>query len=308
MATTRLDPMALPAFAAQPWQMSYGERLAFEGILLQVKPRLAVEIGTAQGGSLRRIAAQSEEVHSFDLVPPPDDVARMKNVSFHTGDSHKLVNDYMEQAAADGRSIDFVLIDGDHSADGVRQDIVDVLGSDAVTHAVIVLHDTFNPEVRKGIKAARIPEHQKVALFEPDLVPGYLARREPYRMQMWGGLGVVVVDADHRRAGREMMRDERFHELFSVVRPAARVMESIESCGVALDRLAGAEVERVLRAELAKPVPAVPAADDPVLRAELARALGEEARLAHRLRMIEGSRGWRLTLIFRSVRDRLMGR
>lgn len=301
--------MALPAFAAQPWQMSYGERLAFEGIISQVRPRLAVEIGTAQGGSLRRIAAHCDEVHSFDLVPPPDDVARMENVSFHTGDSHQLVNDYMAQAAADGRSIDFVLIDGDHSADGVRQDIVDVLGSDAVTRAVIVLHDTFNPEVRTGIAAARVAEHKKVALFEPDLVPGYLARREPYRLQMWGGLGVIVVDADHRRAAPEMVRDERFHELFSVVRPTVRVMESIESRGAALDGLAGAEVELTLQTELVKLAPAPPpAAHDPALRAELARALAEEARLTHRLRMIEGSRGWRLTLIFRSIRDLLTGR
>lgn len=301
--------MALSAFGAQLWQMSYGERLALEGILSQVKPRLAVEIGTAQGGSLRRIAAHSDEVHSFDLVPPPDDVARIENVSIHTGDSHQLVNHYLAQAAADERSIDFVLIDGDHSADGVRQDIVDVLGSDAVSRAVIVLHDTFNPDVREGIDAAQLAEHQKVALFEPDLVLGYLARREPYRLQMWGGLGVIVVDADHRGAAPEQVRDERFHELFRVVRPAARVMESIESHGVALDGLAGAKVELALQGELVNPLPApVPTADDPALRAELARALAEEAQLTHRLRMIEGSRGWRLTLIFRSIRDLLTGR
>jgi hypothetical protein len=131
-----------------------------------------VEIGTAQGGSLRRIAAHSDEVHSFDLVPPPDDVARLENVSFHTGDSHELVSQYMAQTAADARSVDFVLIDGEHSADGVRQGIVDVLGSDAVTCAVIVLHDTSSPDVRRGIEAARVAEHQKLALFEPDLVPG----------------------------------------------------------------------------------------------------------------------------------------
>ncbi len=49
--------------------MRYGERFALEGILESLKPRLAIEIGTAQGGSLRRIAAHAEEVHSFDIVP-----------------------------------------------------------------------------------------------------------------------------------------------------------------------------------------------------------------------------------------------
>ncbi len=38
------------------WQMSFGERAAFEGLLAQVKPRVAIEIGTAEGGSLKRLA------------------------------------------------------------------------------------------------------------------------------------------------------------------------------------------------------------------------------------------------------------
>jgi hypothetical protein len=82
---------------------------------------------------------------------------------------------------------------------------------------------------------------------------------------MWGGLGVIVVDADHRRAGPEPVRDERFHELFGVVRPAARVMESR---GVALDGLVGVEVESALQAEFVKPAPPPVPAADPALRGE----------------------------------------
>ena len=39
--------------------MSFGERAALEGVVAQVRPRLAVEIGTAAGGSLARIARYS---------------------------------------------------------------------------------------------------------------------------------------------------------------------------------------------------------------------------------------------------------
>jgi hypothetical protein len=49
-------------------QMSFGERAALEGILAQLRPRLAIEIGTAEGGSLSRIADYSAEVHSIDLT------------------------------------------------------------------------------------------------------------------------------------------------------------------------------------------------------------------------------------------------
>src|SRR5690348_6240653 len=61
----------LPLTHDAGWQMSFGERAALEGVLAQLRPRLAVEIGTAEGGSLERIAAYSEEVHSIDLTHEP---------------------------------------------------------------------------------------------------------------------------------------------------------------------------------------------------------------------------------------------
>ena len=63
-----------PSFSANPWQMSFGERAAIEGVLAQLRPQLAIEIGTAEGGSLERIAAHSERVISFDLVEPQPQV------------------------------------------------------------------------------------------------------------------------------------------------------------------------------------------------------------------------------------------
>jgi hypothetical protein len=280
------DPMQLPAIATQPWQMSYGERMALEGIVSQVAPRLAVEIGTAEGGSLRRIAAHSAEVHSFDLVAPGPEAAALSNVTFHSGDGHLLVPQFLAELAAADRVVDFVLIDGDHSADGVRRDIEDVLGSDAVQRAVIVLHDTLNPEVRRGIEAASIAAHPKVALFELDLVPGYLARREPYRLQMWGGLGLIVVDAEHRRTFPATVVDDRFHPLFAVLGPAVDTLRGIEAAGTPLDGLSGDAVQARL-------------AD------ELAATAAERDRLAARLTSIEGSRGWRLVRGGRRLRDRL---
>lgn len=283
MASKILDPLSLPALKTQAWQMSYGERAALEGLVSQIAPKLAVEIGTAEGGSLKRIAAHADEVHSFDLVPPPEDVAKLDNVTFHTGDSHQLLGAFLDRMAEQQRSIDFVLIDGDHSADGVRRDVVDVLDSDSVTSAVIVLHDTLNPEVRQGIEAAEPARHPKVVLFELDLVPGYLARREPYRLQLWGGLGLIVVDAGHRRASSSAVQDDRFHELFRVLRPTVEVMAELEARGVKLDRLSGEDVEAALRHELLE-------------------SSTERVRLAARLEAIESSRGWRAVLALRELR------
>lgn len=289
MASDTLDPLSLPALTTQAWQMSYGERAALEGLVSQIAPKLAVEIGTAEGGSLKRIAAHADEVHSFDLEPPPEDVAKLENVTFHTGDSHQLLGAFLDRMAEQQRSIDFVLIDGDHSADGVRRDVLDVVASDSVTSAVIVLHDTLNPEVRRGIEAAEPARHPKVALFELDLVPGYLARREPYRLQLWGGLGLIVVDVDRRRESGSAVQDDRFHELFRVLRPTVEVMAELERRGMKLDRLSGEDLEAALRHELLE-------------------SRTERERLAARLEAIESSRGWRVVLALRELRHTILKR
>ena len=190
----------LPIFEIDPWQMSFGERAALEGVLSQVKPALALEIGTAEGGSLSRIATHSDEVHSIDLVrctaTLPDHVA------LHVGDSHQFLPELLDDFAAAGRTVDFVLVDGDHSREGVRQDLIDLLASPAIARTVIVLHDTFNGEVRAGITDVDFAASPAVALVELDMTGGYMARTGPFEGQLWGGLGVIVVDPEiDRRPG-----------------------------------------------------------------------------------------------------------
>lgn len=185
-------PAELPMLADSPWQMTIGERAGLEGVLAQLRPQLAIEIGTAEGGSLTRVAAYSDEVHSFDLVDPQLPVAQLDHVHLHIGDGHVLLPEFLAQLAAEGRNVDFVLVDGDHSAEGVRRDIVDLLESDAIGETVILLHDTINEVVRAGIDAVDYRSYEKVRLYEPDAIPGTMSLHPSYLGQMWGGLGLIV--------------------------------------------------------------------------------------------------------------------
>ena len=63
---------------------------------------------------------------------------------------------------------------------------------------------------------------------------------EPYRLQLWGGLGLIVVDAGRRPTP---VPYEPFHELFSVLRPSVEAMAELEAQGTPLDGLSSAEVE-----------------------------------------------------------------
>ena len=202
-----------PIFEIDPWQMSFGERAALEGVLCQVKPRLAIEIGTAEGGSLSRIAVHSEEVHSIDLVrcpaPQPD------NVILHVGDSRELLPELLDRFAGEGRAVDFVLVDGDHSRAGVRQDLLDLLGSAAISRTVILMHDTFNGEVRAGITDVDFASYPDVALVELDMTGGYMARSGPFEGQLWGGIGLAIVDPDAER--RPGIYNRYLHDAYGMV-------------------------------------------------------------------------------------------
>ena len=185
--------MALAFAEDRTWQMSPGERAAVEGALSEVRPALAIEVGTAEGAGLRRIAAYSEEVHSFDLEPPS--LEPPENAVLHTGDSHELLPAFLAELAGAGRNVDFALVDGDHSAAGVRADVEALLDSPATSQTVIAIHDTANEDVRRGLDAVHYRAFPKVVYVDLDFVPGRVCRYPELRHELWYGLGLVVVDA-----------------------------------------------------------------------------------------------------------------
>ncbi|MGH2848009.1 MAG: class I SAM-dependent methyltransferase [Thermoleophilaceae bacterium] len=262
---------------ASDWQMSFGERAALEGVLSQLKPRLAIEIGTAEGGSLERVAAHSEEVHSFDLVPPADTARALPNVVFHTGNSHELLPRLLGELAEQGSNVDFVLVDGDHSAEGVRRDLVDLLDSPAVGRTLIVMHDTLNEVVRAGLEQVDYPGYPKVAHVDLDFVAGYMFREPSLEHELWGGLGLVIVDSARPAYFSGSVWQQRYYEAFSLIREA-------RDCVVARESGAAAAAER----------------DRDALRQELEQTRGW-------LDAIQASGSWRLTAPLRRAK-RSLGR
>jgi hypothetical protein len=208
MSTTR--PQALPVLADTRWQMTYGERFAIEGVLSQVKPQLAIETGTAQGGSLRRLAAHSVEVHAFDIV---EEVAKLgdeiPNATIHIGDSRETLPAVLQGFTEEGRHVDFALIDGDHTFEGVQHDILSVLAADACRTTIVLIHDTANDVVRSGLEAMDLPAHAKVAMCMLDFVPGYMVveGHPSYSLDAWNGLGMLILDPD--ASGRAIVMDDR---------------------------------------------------------------------------------------------------
>jgi hypothetical protein len=132
-------------------------------------------------------------VHAIDLSG--EDLACCPdNVSFHEGDSNVILAELLAVFAAEGRGVDFVLLDGDHTTTGVRADIEALLASPATRHSLILIHDSFNPEVRAGIESLRLADDPRVRGFDLDLVPGRLGRLAAFEDVFLGGFALVIVD------------------------------------------------------------------------------------------------------------------
>jgi hypothetical protein len=186
-----------PFLQDETWQMRYGERFALEGVVSVVRPELAIEVGTAGGGSLRRIAAHSREVHAFDRAPVVAEVvAAIPNASAQIGDSRETLPAALADFERAGRNVDFALVDGDHTSEGVRHDLQALLESAACRRTVVLVHDTANEDVRRGIEELDLPSHPKVALALPDFFPGTLVVKDHvYSRQCWNGLGLLMIEA-----------------------------------------------------------------------------------------------------------------
>jgi hypothetical protein len=228
--TSRLDDLIIRgggAGVASPgcgdllpyWQMNASERAVLLAVLRELSPSAAIEIGTAQGGSLAVIAAHARHVYSLDIDPRCEQqlASRFTNVSFRSGPSHASIPGVLEEIEREGRSLELVLIDGDHSREGVTRDIELILQYRPRVPMVVLLHDSFNPFCRYGMRDARWAASPYVHDVELDFVPGIVLGRPGAPPEMWGGLGAALLTPEPRD-GTLVVR-ERNRALFEEMVP-----------------------------------------------------------------------------------------
>ena len=184
------------------WHMSYSDRCAFHYLLQALRPQAALEIGTDRGGSLDVLARAAERVYSIDIRTEVRErlAPHFANVEFLTGDSAVLIPQVLTQVQSQGQALQFALVDGDHTAAGVRRDIDAVLAYRPQQPMCIVMHDSFNPAVRKGICDADWQANPQVHFVETDFSPGGLSAQTMAGDRMWGGLAVAML-LPQERAG-----------------------------------------------------------------------------------------------------------
>ncbi len=192
------------------WHMVAAERCALITLLDAIKPECAIEIGTAQGGSLSVLAHFSQQVFTLDVDPTCRTQlgALFSNVEFITGDSRQTLPALLQRLQAAHTRLGFVLIDGDHSRRGVQQDIENVIQYQPLQPLYIVLHDSFNPDCREGMLQANWAASPYVHSVELDFVSGVLLSHPDRYREMWGGLAVARLSPQPRQGALVIQTSE----------------------------------------------------------------------------------------------------
>jgi len=153
-----LDKLADFAFTTcfgliEPAQVRY-EILELLKILNEVKPKIILEIGTLEGGSLflfTRIASRDAIIISVDLPPAPF-LFKLRTPLYKTFTSkdqqlHLIRKDSHDKATLEkvkvilnNRKIDVLFVDGDHTYEGVKKDF-EMYTPLVRQNGIVALHD-----------------------------------------------------------------------------------------------------------------------------------------------------------------------
>ena len=203
----------LPVNENLAWQMSRAEKYCLRDLLNHLKVDYAIEIGTYQGGSLQVLSSYCQNVISIDISAEPKRTLedQFPNVEFVVGTSAEVLTDQFKKIYDQGRQLNFVLVDGDHTRKGVNRDLRLILDYPHPYPLTIICHDSFNPQCRKGIKQIDYVNHPKVTYVEIDYICGAFWANNNYR-QMTGGFAMIRLG--EKDPNKKIVVNESYKNLF----------------------------------------------------------------------------------------------
>jgi hypothetical protein len=188
------------------WMMSPSEQMGMIYLLEHLRPKVAIEIGTRFGGSLQVLSRYCGQVYSLDQDPQVLERlrGRYSNVEYLIGASGQTLPPLIRRLQSEQAELGFVLVDGDHSREGVRKDIDNVLKFKPVVPVYIVMHDSFNSECRLGLRDADWAGCPHVHAVELDFVAGAVQPSPSSRGELWGGLALGILKPEPRQGRFEI--------------------------------------------------------------------------------------------------------
>lgn len=144
--------------------------------------KIAVEIGSYDGGCLHAYVKLFDKVISIDL----QNRSRLKEVDYIIGDSQKALPLLKETIGGKNTKIDFLMIDGDHSYDGVKADF-NLYHKLVRKGGIIAFHDILDTELHRELFC-------RVDLFWNEIKKDdRFISYEIIDGNDWGGIGYLIV-------------------------------------------------------------------------------------------------------------------
>jgi cephalosporin hydroxylase len=179
------------------------ELLRFAAIIAELKPSLALEIGTAHGGTLcviSRLSRTSATIISVDLPGglfgggykwfriPVYKSFPVLNQKLHLirGNSHDPATQSSVKARmGENRKLDLLFIDGDHSYEGVKTDF-ETYAPLVHSGGIIAFHDIAEHPKETGCEVARFWQEIKQQYAHEEIIEN--------EQQGWAGIGILKVN------------------------------------------------------------------------------------------------------------------
>lgn len=161
------------------------EWIEFLSIISSINPSLILEIGAYKGGSAACFAKIAKTVISIDEWMGRVDISKIEKMcEYHyiNADSHS--NDAIKklEKSLNGRKIDVLFIDGDHTENGARKDF-NTYKKYVKDGGIIGLHDILKSDHHKKLNC-------HVYKFWEELTKKYNAQAI-IKDTKWGGIGVI---------------------------------------------------------------------------------------------------------------------
>jgi hypothetical protein len=173
------------------WLMDHNERAGMYMVLQLSRPRVIIEIGARFAGTTALFSQLAEHVYVVDIDPGVRDRCEpLSNVTVMIGNSSDIIPGLIDRLNAQHGGWDFALVDGDHTTTGVRNDLNALIARRPLRRAYVTMHDSFNPECRKGILQVEW-DHPWVHQVEVDFTIGNLMPQPHVFGGMWGGIALA---------------------------------------------------------------------------------------------------------------------
>jgi hypothetical protein len=188
------------------WQMETSEQMCLLALAQKLRPECVVEVGSRFGGSMQVFSRYAKRVISCDIDPTCRERFGHKypNAEFIVGASQQTLPPLLSKLQQEQAQLSLMLIDGDHTFSGIQGDIHALRDYRPACPLYIIMHDSFNPFMRRGIRAARWADNPHVHSVEIDFITGIMHFKKHYYRQMWGGFALAIMKPE-RRVGPVVM-------------------------------------------------------------------------------------------------------